>query len=294
VTQVEDPRALRVEAVRVPQSGLVTEARATAVVWQREMIRFVKDRARILSSLAQPLLFLFVLGSGLGSLLSSAGGRSGGVALPTFLFPGVLAISVLFTAAFSGISIVWDREFGFLREMLVAPVSTTSILVGKAVGGATVATLQCVLLLALAGLVGVPYDPLMFLELLVLIFLMAFMICSLGLMLAARLKQVQTAMPMVQLIITPLMFLSGALFPLGNLPTWLTILTHVNPMTYAVEPLRHVVFDRLDISAADRARFDPGISWGSFAVPTWLEIVLTVAFSVLLLGLAVGRFRRTD
>ena len=285
---------LRVEAMRIPQSGISTEARAAAVVWQREMIRLGKDRARILASLAQPLLFLFVLGSGLGSLLASAGGRAGGVALPTFLFPGVLAISVLFTAAFSGISIVWDREFGFLREMLVAPVSTTSILVGKAVGGATVATLQCVLLLALAGLVGVPYDPLMFLELLVLIFLMAFMICSLGLMLAARLKQVQTAMPMVQLIITPLMFLSGALFPLGNLPTWLTVLTHINPMTYAVEPLRHVVFARLDVSAADLARFDPGIYWGSFLVPTWLEIVLTIAFSVLLLGLAVVRFRRTE
>jgi ABC-2 type transport system permease protein len=282
---------LRVEAVRIPESGLATEARAAAVVWQREMIRFLKDRTRILSSLAQPLLFLFVLGSGLGSLL---GGSGGGVALPTFLFPGVLAISVLFTAAFSGISIVWDREFGFLREMLVAPVSTTSILVGKAVGGSTVATLQCVLLLALAGLVGVPYDPLMFLELLVLIFLMAFMICSLGLMLAARLRQVQTAMPMVQLIITPLMFLSGALFPLGNLPTWLTVLTHLNPMTYAVEPLRHVVFARLDASPADLARFDPGIHWGSYLVPTWLEIVLTIAFGALLLALAVRRFRRTE
>ncbi|MEJ2867840.1 ABC transporter permease [Actinomycetospora sp. OC33-EN08] len=289
MTELREP--LRVEAVRVPESGLATEARAAAVVWQREMIRFVKDRARILSSLAQPLLFLFVLGSGLGSLLGSSGS---GVALPTFLFPGVLAISVLFTAAFSGISIVWDREFGFLREMLVAPVSTTSILVGKAVGGSTVATLQCLLLLALAGLVGVPYDPLMFLELLVLIFLMAFMICCLGLMLAARLKQVQTAMPMVQLIITPLMFLSGALFPLGNLPTWLTVLTHVNPMTYAVEPLRHVVFSRLDVSAADLARYDPGIRWGSFLVPTWLEILLTIGFSALLLALAVTRFRRTE
>ncbi|HEY2191147.1 MAG TPA: ABC transporter permease [Actinomycetospora sp.] len=294
MTQLEEPSRLRVEAVRIPQSGPATESRAAAVVWQREMIRFFKDRTRILSSLAQPLLFLFVLGSGLGSLLASAGGRSGGVALPTFLFPGVLAVSVLFTAAFSGISIVWDREFGFLREMLVAPVSTTSILVGKAVGGATVATLQCVLLLALAGLVGVPYDPLMFLELLCLIFLMAFMICSLGLMLAARLRQVQTAMPMVQLIITPLMFLSGALFPLGNLPLWLTVLTHVNPMTYAVEPLRHVVFARLDASAADLARYDPGIRWGAFVVPTWLEIVLTIAFSVVLLALAVGRFRRTE
>jgi ABC-2 type transport system permease protein len=113
-------------------------------------------------------------------------------------------------------------------------------------------------------------------------------------MLAARLRQVQTAMPMVQLIITPLMFLSGALFPLGNLPLWLTVLTHVNPMTYAVEPLRHVVFARLPVAPADLARFDPGIRWGGFVVPTWLEILLTVVFSVVLLALAVGRFRRTE
>lgn len=281
-----------VEPVRVPQSSLVTEARAAAVVWQREMIRLGKDRARILSSLAQPLLFLFVLGSGLGSLLGR--GVPGSVRFDTFLFPGVLAISVLFTAAFSGISMVWDREFGFLREMLVAPVSTASILVGKAVGGASTATLQSVVLLALAGLVGVPYDPLMMLALLGLLFLMAFMITSLGLLLAARVRQVQSAMPLVQLIITPLMFLSGALFPLGNLPTWLTVLTHVNPMTYAVEPLRHVVFAHLAVGPADRARFDPGIVWGSWPVPTGVQILVTVAFSVVLLGAAVARFRRTE
>jgi ABC-2 type transport system permease protein len=284
---------LRAEAVRVPESGLATEARAAAVVWQREMIRFVKDRARILSSLAQPLLFLFVLGSGLGSLLSQGEGP-GTVAFTTFLFPGVMAISVLFTAAFAGISIVWDREFGFLREMLVAPVSTASILVGKALGGATVATLQCLVLLALAGLVGVPYDPLMLLAMIGLIFLMGLMITALGLVLAARVRQVQSAMPLVQLVITPLMFLSGALFPLSGLPTWLAVLTHVNPMTYAVEPLRSVVFDHLDVDAATRARFDPGIVWGSWPVPIAVQILITVASCVLLLGLAVWRFRRTE
>ncbi|MHC1560351.1 ABC transporter permease [Actinomycetospora sp. C-140] len=280
------------EALHIPESSLATEARAATVVWQREMIRFVKDRSRIFSSLAQPLLFLFVLGSGLGSLLNSSAG--GSVQFTTFLFPGVMAISVLFTAAFAGISIVWDREFGFLREMLVAPVSTASILVGKALGGASVATLQCLVLLALAGLVGVPYDPLMLLGMIGLIFLMAFMITALGLVLAARVRQVQTAMPLVQLVITPLMFLSGALFPLSNLPTWLTVLTHVNPMTYAVEPLRSLVFDHLDVDAATRARFDPGIVWGSWVVPVGVQILMTIGFCVLLLALAVWRFRRTE
>ena len=289
----ESTSGLRAEAVRVPESGLATEARAAAVVWQREMIRFVKDRARILSSLAQPLLFLFVLGSGLGSLLGGGAGP-GTVAFTTFLFPGVMAISVLFTAAFAGISIVWDREFGFLREMLVAPVSTASILLGKALGGATVATLQCLVLLALAGLVGVPYDPLMLLAMIGLIFLMGLMITALGLVLAARVRQVQSAMPLVQLVITPLMFLSGALFPLSGLPTWLAVLTHVNPMTYAVEPLRSVVFDHLDVDAATRARFDPGIVWGTWPVPIAVQILITVASCVLLLGLAVWRFRRTE
>src|SRR5919201_5858703 len=157
-----------VAAVRVAGGGLRHQVRAAAVVWQREMIRFGRDRSRIVSSLVQPVLFLFVLGTGLSSLIAS----NGDVDFKTFLFPGVLATSVLFTAAFSGISMVWDREFGFLREMLVAPVSTTAILTGKCLGGASVATIQSVVVIALAGLVGVPYDPLMILEILVLLLIM--------------------------------------------------------------------------------------------------------------------------
>ena len=280
-----------VVGVRVPTSGLHHQARAAFVVWQREMIRFTKDRSRVLSSLAQPVLFLFVLGTGLSSLV---GTTAGGVDFRTFLFPGVLAMSVLFTAAFAGISMVWDREFGFLREMLVAPVSTTAILLGKCLGGATVASLQSVVLLVLAGVVGVPYDPLMMLELLALLFLMAFLITALGLVLAARVKQIQAAMPLVQLIITPMMFLSGALFPISGLPTWLSTLVHLNPMTYAVEPLRSRVFDRLDMDAATRAALDPGISWGDWPVPLGVQVLLVAVCSVLLLGLAVLRFRRTE
>jgi len=281
----------RIAAVRVLRPSLAHEARAALVVWEREMIRFSRDRTRVFAQMVQPLLFLFVLGGGLGSLVSHG---TGGLDFRTFLLPGVLSMSVLFTAAFSGISMVWDREFGFLREMLVAPVSTASIVLGKCLGGATVATIQSIVVLVLAGLVGVPYDPLMIVEVLVLLFLMAFMITALGLLLSARVKQVQSAMPLVQLIITPLMFLSGALFPLSNLPAWLTVVTHLNPMTYAVEPVRHVVFARLEMSEAARATLDPGIWWGSFAVPVWLQVVVVLLASAALLSAAVGFFSRTE
>ena len=279
-----------VAAVRVAGGGLRHQVRGAAVVWQREMIRFGRDRSRIVSSLVQPVLFLFVLGTGLSSLIAS----NGDVDFRTFLFPGVLATSVLFTAAFSGISMVWDREFGFLREMLVAPVSTTAILTGKCLGGATVATLQSLIILALAGLVGVPYNLVMMVELIGLLFLMAFMICALGLFLSARVKQVQSAMPLVQLTITPLMFLSGSLFPLSNLPGWLHVATTLNPMTYAVEPIRSTVFDHLDLSPAARATFDPGITWGGWQVPVPLQVAIVAASCLVLLGLAVARFARTE
>jgi ABC-2 type transport system permease protein len=279
-----------VATVRVPAAGLRHQVRAAAVVWQREMIRFGRDRSRIVSSLVQPVLFLFVLGTGLSSLIAS----NGDVDFRTFLFPGVLATSVLFTAAFSGISMVWDREFGFLREMLVAPVSTVAILTGKCLGGATVATLQSLIILALAPLVGVPYNLVMMVELVGLLFLMAFMICALGLFLSARVKQVQSAMPLVQLTITPLMFLSGSLFPLSNLPGWLHVATTLNPMTYAVEPIRSVVFDHLDLTPAAQATFNPGITWGGWQVPVPVQIAIVAGTCLVLLGLAVARFARTE
>ena len=277
--------------VVVPKGGLGHELRATLVVWNRELIRFRRDPTRVVSAVVQPLLFLFVLGGGLSALVAAG---TGGVDFKTFLFPGVLSMSVLFTAAFAGISMVWDREFGFLREMLVAPVSTAAILAGKCLGGASVATIQSVVVIALAGLVGVPYDPLMIAELLVLLFIMSFMITALGLVLASRVKQVQSAMPLVQMIITPLMFLSGALFPLSRLPAWLTVVTHLNPMSYAVEPVRAAVFDRLTMPAEARAVLDPGIWWGSYQVPVPLQVALVIVASLILLFAAVKLFNRTE
>ena len=275
----------------LPPGGLGHEVRATTVVWQRELIRFFRDKGRIVSSFAQPLLFLFVLGTGLSSLVGS---RSGSVDFRTFLFPGVLATSVLFTAVFAGISMVWDREFGFLREMMVAPISNLAIVGGKCLGGATVATMQSLVIVALAGLVGVPYAPVMILELVALLFLMSFLMTAMGLVLAARVKQIQTAMPMVQLIITPMMFLSGALFPLANLPSWLAIVTRLNPLTYAVEPMRQAVFHQLDLDPVARANLDPGITWWGWAVPVGVQVALVVVLGLGLLGVATLRFSRTE
>jgi ABC-2 type transport system permease protein len=283
--------SVAVAPVRVPGGGLVHELRATAVVWEREMIRFGRDRARVVSTLAQPVLFLFVLGTGLSSLVHTG---SGGVDFRTFLFPGVLAMSALFTAVFSGISMVWDREFGFLREMLVAPVTTTSILLGKCLGGATMATAQSVVILLLAGLVGVPYALGMMVELVGLLFILSFLVTAMGLVLAARVRQIQAAMPMVQLIITPMMFLSGALFPLAALPAWLSVLVRLNPLTYAVEPMRAVVFDELGVPPAARAALDPGITWAGWHVPVALQAALVVVLGLGLLGVAVLRFSRTE
>ena len=277
--------------VRLVATGPAHTLRAVKVVWQREMIRFFRDRGRFITGFAQPLLLLFVLGSGLTGLVR---GATGGVNFTTFLFPGIVATSTLFTAIFSGISIVWDREFGFLREMLVAPVPRTAILLGKCLGGATVATAQAVILLALAGLVGVPYAPLMILAVIALLFLTALTITAFGLMLSARIKRFQTIMPIVQLVLMPMMFLSGSMFPLSGLPHWLTVLTRLNPLTYAVQPIKHIVYRHLDLDAASLRRLDPGITWAGWAVPVWMQILLVTAMGAAMLGVAVVQFRRTD
>src|ERR1035437_7483367 len=156
------------------------DLRAAFVVWKRELIRFRRNRIRIVTSLAQPILFLFVLGTGLGTVIKT----SGHFDFKTFLYPGVIAMTILFTAIFSAVSIVWDREFGFLREMMVAPIRRGALVTGKTLGGATVATMQGVVMLLLGPLVHVPYRPVLILEMLGLMLLCAAMITSIGVLAA--------------------------------------------------------------------------------------------------------------
>ncbi|NUW36131.1 ABC transporter permease [Nonomuraea sp. SMC257] len=278
-------------SVRIQARGAGHDLRAIKVVLHREMLRFVNDRTRMASMLLQPVLWLFVMGTGLGSLVR---GSIPGVDFRTFMYPGMISMTVIMTGMFSAGSIVWDREFGFLREMLVAPVSRGAIVVGKCLGGALVATGQGLVILAMAGLVGVPYSPSLMLTLLAEMFLAAFTITAFGVTLAARMKNMQTFFGLMQMAIMPMMFLSGAMFPLANLPSWLHVLTVVNPMTYAVDPMRHAVFSHLDIPAQVDAALNPGVRWFDFQVPVALELGLVAALGLALMTAAIAQFRRAE
>ncbi|WP_327091315.1 ABC transporter permease [Nonomuraea sp. NBC_01738] len=278
-------------AVVIPARSAGHDLRAIKIVLHREMLRFLSDRTRMLSMLLQPVLWLFVMGTGLGSLVR---GSIPGVDYRTFMYPGMISMTVIMTAMFSAGSIVWDREFGFLREMLVAPISRASIVVGKCLGGAIVATGQGIIILAMAGLVGVPYSPTLIITLLAEMFLAAFTITAFGVMLAARMKNMQSFFGLMQMAIMPMMFMSGAMFPLANLPSWLHVLTVVNPMTYAVDPMRNAVFSHLGVPDAVNAALNPGVQWFGWQVPVGMELGLVAVIGAVLLGVGIIQFRKAE
>jgi ABC-2 type transport system permease protein len=280
-----------VVAVRVPERSWRSEARAVKIVWRRELIRFAGDRTQMLMWLIQPLLFLFVLGSGLQTLSAPS---TDGVDLKTFIFPGVLCMGAMFTGIFSSASLVWDRELGFLREMMVAPVSRSSIIIGKCLGGATVASSQGVILLALAGLVDVPYHPMLILGVFGLLLLISFTVTAFGVLVAVRIKRAQTFTYVMQMFVMPMFFVSGAFFPVSGLPTWLGALNRIDPLTYAVDAMRHLVFNHLDISQAARQTLDPGIAWFGWQLPPLFEAGIVLLLGLASMGVAIRQFSRTE
>jgi ABC-2 type transport system permease protein len=304
-TQTTEPSAVSDSAavidrirVSVPERGLRHDMRAVSIVWRRELIRFRTDRLRAITSLVQPFLFLFILGTGLSTLARTGQPHAPGFDFKTFIYPGVLAMSVLFTSIFSAASIVWDREFGFLREILVAPVSRASIVVGKCLGGATIATFQGVIFLALAGFAHVPYNPAMIFGLIGMLLLLSFTLTAFGVMMAARIRQFQAFMALTNMLVLPLFFLSGALYPLNGLPSWLTVLTRIDPLTYVVGPMRHLVFSHLNVppvaAAAINARLAPSITWAGWPVPVWLALGLVAVMGLGMMTVAIAEFSKTE
>src|SRR5450759_5243601 len=224
--------------------------RAIYIIWYRDILRYWRDRWRLVASLAQPLLFLIVFGSGLSSSLkgSASFGAAGGLSYIQFMYPGIIGMAILFTAIFGAMSIVWDREFGFLKEVLVAPIDRSSVAIGKALGGTTQAMIQGLILLILAPFVGVKLSPLTVLTMVPLAAVLAFGLSSFGVALASTMKSMQGFQVVMNFLMMPMFFLSGALFPLTGLPRWMTVLTRLDPVAYGIAPIRSVVLTGAGIS----------------------------------------------
>jgi ABC-2 type transport system permease protein len=205
------------------------------VLWLREIKRYLRSRAQIIGSLAQPALYLLVLGFGFGAVFQQAGQGS----YLQFVAPGVIAMGVLFTSIFSGIGLLWDRQFGFLKETLVAPVPRLTIMAGRTLGGATIAIIQGALVLVVCLLVGFRPESWAAVPLALLFMaLIAIVFAALGTAIGSTLKDMQGFQLIMNFLIMPIFFLSGALFPLDNLPAALTVATRLDPLAYGVDGLR--------------------------------------------------------
>jgi len=205
------------------------------ILWLRQMKRYFRSRSRIIGSLAQPLLFLFALGYGLGPVFQKAGQGS----YLQFLVPGIIAQSILFTAMFSGIEIIWDRRFGFLKEMLVAPISRLEIMVGRTLGGTTVAIFQGLVVLLISFLAGFKVANIFsFLTALIFMFLIAILFAGLGTAIASVLEDMQGFQLIMNFLIMPLLFLSGTFFPVKGLSGALSVIVKIDPLSYGVDGLR--------------------------------------------------------
>jgi ABC-2 type transport system permease protein len=271
---------------------VVAEFRAARMVWRREMLHFLRDRTGTLVALLQPLLFLFVLGVGLGRLLAGGAGTGAGTAgdYLTFLFPGVLVMAAQPAAISAGASIVWDRESGFLREMLVAPVGRGTLLTGKCLGGATVATCQGVVVLASAGLVHVPYRAGLFGLLLAELALTALAMTVLGAVIAVVIRRARTFTTVLGVLMTPLIFLSGLMFPVAAMPAWMSWLTLADPLTYAVDAMRRTI-GHYQPAQRPGTLFEP-VTWGGLTPAPLVELGVVAAFTLVALVVAARRFAR--
>lgn len=240
------------------------------ILWLRQIRRYVRSKARMIGSLGQPLLFLIALGFGFGPIYQKAGGGD----YMAFLAPGVIAMGILFTAIFAGIEVIWDKQFGFLKETLVAPVSRFKIMLGRTLGGATVATLQGVIVFVMTLFVGFrPANWWMVPVAIIIMFLISLLFTALGTAIASLLDDMQGFHLIMNFLVMPLFFLSGALFPLAGLPRAINIVATVDPLSYGVDAIR-------------------GTLTGLYHFGLGVDLAVLIGVSLLFLGIGSYLFKR--
>jgi len=246
----------------------MSQAEGIYALWLREFKVFTRERSRVVTSIFTPLLWIFVFGGGLGSAVDI-----GGVNYQVFVYPGILAMSVLFSSVFFGVYIVWDRKIDILKEVLVAPLSRTSIFVGKVLGGCTDSMIQAFVMLLISFGVGVYLSLSAFLLAILILFLLALSLVSTGLIIGSLMESPEGFNMIISFLVFPLFFFSGALFPLNNLPLWLAAITYIDPVTYGVDGLRTVTI---------------GVS----QFPLYVDLAVLAGFAVVMFTIGTRAFER--
>ena len=277
--------------MRPPKARRASSLRVARVIWYREVLTYFRDRTRFVVSMIMPILMLVVFGSGFSRTI---GTFQEGINYRQFIFPGLIAMTILFNSLFSGVSIIWDREFGFLREILVAPTSRTAIAVGKLTGGASIAVAHGVVMFVFAPFLGVHFSLLVMLELTGVMFLFGLTMTSVGIAIASKVHSVQSFQIITQTTIMPALFLSGIFFPVNNVPKWMEVLSKLNPVTYAVAPIRSITLgaELNTATSASGAAPTVGIELFGHVLSTMESLGIMVAFGALMLTIAVQSLRR--
>ena len=266
--------------------------RATWVVAYRELLRFIQERSRLFSSFAMPLLFLVIFGAGFNRII---GTMTPGVDFIQFMYPGIIAMTVLMNSVMSGLSVVWDREFGFLKEILVAPLGRSGIVLGKAVGSATVAVMQGIVMLVLAPILGVTLTPMLVVKLVPLLIVLSVSLSGLGILVASRMRSQQGFQIIVQIIIFPLIFLSGVFFPVNNVPTWLEAISKINPLTYGVDAIRQLFLGgEIAATGGGNGSYVIGVTVLGHTMTIFEDVLIVSIFGIMMLLIAAWSFRKQE
>jgi len=247
----------------------MSELEGIYAVWLREAKIYVREKERLVSAVISPLLWIFAFGAGVGSTVDVIQGYR----YQVFIYPGIVVMTVLFTSLFYGVYIIWDRKLDFLKEVLVAPVSRASVFAGKMLGGATDAMVQVILLLVIGIFINIPLTPLIVIKAFLMLLLISIAMVSIGLVIGSNMKSPEGFSLVINFVMWPMFFFSGALFPVSNLPSWLSAATYINPLTYGVDALRGIIL---------------GIN--QFSI--YYDVGIMLVFSAIMMGVGILSFRR--